>query len=507
MKQKVYAGIGIGIGVLLFLFFLGVDPKPLLGTLLIVGIIYWLTVRDGGKISLGKGRKERAPTVIGTIPDIRFEDIGGQERAKRELREALDFLVHQEKIQDYGIRPLKGILLYGPPGTGKTLMAKAAANYTQSVFLAASGSEFIEMYVGVGAQRIRDLFAQAYKHATKKDVKSAIIFIDEIDVIGGKRQGSQHKEYDQTLNQLLTEMDGITKKEVQILVIAATNRIDILDPALLRPGRFDRRIAVDLPDRKAREAILRLHLQNKPLAEDVHVEKLAAQTFGFSGAQLESVANEAAIYALREGKKTISEHHLQNAIDKVLMGERSDRESTLEEKRRVAVHELGHAIIAELNNPGSVAQVALTPRGQALGYVRHHEPEDRHLHTRSDLEKRIQVCLAGAAAEELYSKEKSTGAKNDYEQANQLARVMVETGLSRLGIIDPQLVSNETVQEEMQFILHEQYRETLEKLKAFSSVFQESLDILLTEERLSGEGFQRLLQQNKKKIDTIDEAT
>ncbi|WP_044640039.1 AAA family ATPase [Risungbinella massiliensis] len=505
MSTKYYVAIGIGTGLLLFLLFLGVDVLPFVGALVLIGLFLWFSQDSGGKLKLGKSKKEAR--VTGSVPDIRFEEIGGQERAKRELKEALDFLIFEEQRDTYGIRPLKGILLYGPPGTGKTLMAKAAANYTQSVFLAASGSEFIEMYVGVGAQRIRELFQQAFTLAKKKQTKSAIIFIDEIDVIGGKRQGSQHKEYDQTLNQLLTEMDGITKSEIDLLVIAATNRIDILDPALLRPGRFDRRIAVDLPDRQAREKILTLHLQNKPLHPSVQLDKLAQQTFGLSGAQLESVTNEAAIYAMRDRSEQITDTHLSNAIDKVLMGEQSDRESNQEEKERVAVHELGHAIIAELNQSGSVAQVALTPRGQALGYVRHHEPEDRHLHTKKDLERRIQVCLAGAAAEELYYEEKSTGAKNDYDQANSLAKAMVETGLSTLGIIDPNLAPKDQIQAEMHTILAKQYEETLAKLRAFSDVFQESLDILLTEERLSGEGFRKLLQQKQKKIGTIDEAT
>src|SRR5690606_13403457 len=266
-----------------------------------------------------------------------------------------------------------------PPGTGKTLMAKAAAHYTDSVFASASGSEFVEMYVGVGASRVREIFKEVRAKATKENKDSAIIFIDEIEVIGSKRDGGQHKEYDQTLNQLLTEMDGIhANEEPRILMIAATNRKEMLDSALLRPGRFDRHIEVDLPDRDGRLHILNIQARNKPLGPDADLERIADETFGFSGAQLESLLNEAAVYAMREDAKEIAQHHLSLAIDKVLMGEQTDRKASKEEKERVALHELGHAIAAEALRPGSVSQVSLRPRGQALGYVRHQPQKEQY---------------------------------------------------------------------------------------------------------------------------------
>src|SRR5690606_2288911 len=239
-----------------------------------------------------------------------------------------------EEIKKMGIRPLKGILLTGPPGTGKTLLAKAAAHYTNSVFTSASGSEFVEMYVGVGAGRIRDLFKDARSRAHKEGKESAIVFIDEIDVIGGKRDGGQHKEYDQTLNQLLTEMDGIhTGESPRIMVIAATNRKEILDPALLRPGRFDRHIQVDLPDKKGRRHILSIHAANKPLADDVDLDKIAEETYRFSGEMLESVMNEGAIYAMRDGSERVEQKHLARAIDKVRLREQPDRKTNREAKK------------------------------------------------------------------------------------------------------------------------------------------------------------------------------
>ncbi|KAF9122429.1 hypothetical protein BGX30_002016, partial [Mortierella sp. GBA39] len=365
--------------------------------LMIGGLLFMTNMRGGLTVGAASERKRKK----GGPKKLTFEEIGGQDNAKQELREALDFLIRHDEIQKLGIRPLKGILLTGPPGTGKTLMAKAAAHYTDSVFVAASGSEFVEMYVGVGAGRVRDLFRDARNRAAKENKQSAIIFIDEIDVIGGKREGGQQREYDQTLNQLLTEMDGIYSSDSpRILLIAATNRKEMLDSALLRPGRFDRHIQVDLPDKKGRKHILELHAKNKPLHEDVNLDKIAEESYGFSGAQLESVMNEAAIYTMREGLKEIEQRHLSMSIDKVMMGERTDRESTIEEKKRVAIHELGHAIMAELVRPGSVSQVALSPRGKALGYVRHNPQSEQYL-TRSLLEnhriifdKSLDILLA-----------------------------------------------------------------------------------------------------------------
>lgn len=483
--------IGVAAAFLIFLGVNGVNVMPLiLLTVLLGAVVFFLHAR--GELNLGL--KERARHVIRDT-SVAFDDIGGHERVKQELMEALDFLKYHDQTKRYGIRPIKGILLSGPPGTGKTLLAKAAANYTDSVFLAASGSEFVEMYVGVGAQRVRDLFKEARNQAMKRKKESAIIFIDEIDVLAGKRDGSQAREYDQTLNQLLTEMDGIsTAESPRILVIAATNRKDMLDEALLRPGRFDRQIEVDLPEKKARLQILKLHSRNKPLSEEVDLEKIADETFGFSGAQLESVINEAAIYAMREGTERIEPKHLAQAIDKVMLGEQTDKESSQEERKRVAVHELGHAAVSEILRPGSVSQVALSPRGGALGYVRHNPGEDRYLYTRSHLEQKIMICLGGAAAEQLIYGNRSTGAKNDYEQAIQIAKTMIDTGLSSLGIVDINLLSKETLHQECNRILNDLFRKTEELLQQHRPLFEKALAILLEEEVLSGAAFRQLFQ-------------
>lgn len=472
---------------IIFLAFVGVNIVPILiAVLLVGGLLFMMQMRGGITVgaSQERKRKKKGPSKL------TFEEIGGQDSAKQELREALDFLIRHEEIQKFGIRPLKGILLTGPPGTGKTLMAKAAAHYTNSVFVAASGSEFVEMYVGVGAGRIRDLFRDARTRATKENKENAIIFIDEIDVIGGKREGGQQREYDQTLNQLLTEMDGIYSSDTsRILVIAATNRKEMLDSALTRPGRFDRHIQVDMPDKKGRKHILELHAVNKPLTTDVSLEKTAEESYGFSGAQLESVMNEAAIYAMREKLASIEQRHLSMAIDKVMMGEKTDRESTEEEKKRVAIHELGHAIMAELVRPGSVSQVALSPRGQALGYVRHNPQQEHYLYTKRFLEEQIMIALGGAAAEEMYYGGRSTGSRNDFEQATNVVQTMMASGLTSLGIVNMDMVTTEELMRENKVILQELMNQTKRLLEEQRTIFDNSLDTLMREEVLSGEQF------------------
>ncbi|WP_248925477.1 AAA family ATPase [Paenibacillus hamazuiensis] len=476
--------------VLLFLLFIGVNIIPVIFMTVLLASLFYMTRMRGGNMGMGGERRGK----VRTPAFLTFDEIGGQDRAKKELREALDFLIRYEEIQKLGIRPLKGILLTGPPGTGKTLMAKAAAHYTNSVFMAASGSEFVEMYVGVGASRIRDLFKEARNRASKENKDSAIVFIDEIDVIGGKRDGGQHREYDQTLNQLLTEMDGIhTAESPRILIMAATNRKEMLDSALLRPGRFDRHIEVDLPDKKGRLHILNIHAKNKPLAEGVSLETVAEETFGFSGAQLESVMNEAAIYAMRDDLESIEQRHLSLAVDKVMMGERTDRESTKEERDRVALHELGHAIVAEIVRPGSVSQVALSPRGKALGYVRHNPQQDQYLYTKEHLQQQIMIALGGAVAEEMFYGGRSTGSRNDFEQALNLVHTMMDCGLTNLGIIDRQMVTKEELMKENAAILEQLTEETRKVLEQHRSVFTQSLDILIHEEVLSGEQFRELL--------------
>lgn len=491
-KYGIEMAIGFVPVLIAFLLFVNVDLMPfVLLVIIAAAVVYLATGR--GKFAHASGTKRRK--VSSSVP-FSFEQIGGQERAKQELIEALDFLVRHEELSKLGIRPLKGILLTGPPGTGKTLMAKAAAQYTDSIYLVASGSEFVEMYVGVGAGRIRDLFKEARTKAKKAGKESAVIFIDEIEVIGGKRDGGQHREYDQTLNQLLTEMDGIHADTApRLLIIAATNRKEMLDSALLRPGRFDRHIGVELPDKKARHQILNIHAANKPLADTVELEKVAAESFGFSGAQLESVMNEGAIYAMREQSEVIEEQHLAMAIDKVMMGEKTDREATKEERERVALHELGHAISAELLRPGSVSQVALSPRGQALGYVRHNPEQDRYLYTRDFLNGQIMIALGGAAAEEIFYGNRSTGSRGDFDQAMNIVRTLVESGLTELGIIHPEMMTPDAWAKINRSILDELMGKTIAMLAPKRQVFLDALDVLIREETLSGAEFRELLKK------------
>lgn len=481
--------LGAAAAVLAYLGISGVNVLPVV----FLAAVAWLMYQS---VSLRNpsGSAMRSPATT-TVPEVRFEDIGGQAAAKKELLEAIEFITNREQIARMGIRPLKGILLTGPPGTGKTLLAKAAAHHTNSVFLAAAGSEFVEMYAGVGAQRVRELFRRAREAARKERKRSAIIFIDEMEVLGARRGShSTHMEYDQTLNQLLTEMDGIAvDEEVQVLVMGATNRVDMMDPALLRPGRFDRTVNVDLPDKEARLAILKLHTRKKPLAEDVDLEAIARQTFGFSGAHLESLTNEAAILALREGLTEVRHRHFVEAVDKVMLGEKVDRTPTPAEKRRIAVHEAGHALVGEWVDPGSVATVTVTPRGRALGYVRTSPADDQYLYTRSQLEARIQVALAGFLAEELVFGEASTGAANDFEQAVGLARHIVHAGLSPLGIVDAQTLDRGLEGAMVQQIIADQRELVIWFLSERRSVLERVANILVDAEVIEGEEIRRLL--------------
>ncbi|WAH35153.1 AAA family ATPase [Alicyclobacillus dauci] len=479
--------IGIGIALVAFLGLLHVNILPVL-FLLGLGVLLWIVMDR---------RTAATPTTrdVSVRHDISFEQIGGQEIAKNELKEALDFLRYRDRIKSLGIRPLKGILLTGPPGTGKTLMAKAAATYTDSVFLSATGSEFVEMYVGVGAQRVRDLFRRARQMAKRENKDSAIIFVDEIDVVGGRRGQHSHQEYDQTLNQLLTEMDGMNTTQTPfVLVMAATNRPDILDSALLRPGRFDRQIKVDLPDKDGRLHILRIMAKDKPIAEDVNLEHIARETYGFSGAQLESLVNEAAIIALRQDKKTVTQEMFRDAVDKVLMGEKTGRRPTDEELRRVAVHELGHAIISELMRPGTVSHITIAPRGNALGFVRQIPEADQYLYTKQQLAQQINVALAGCLAEELHYGDRSTGAQNDFVQASSLARTLVKCGLSRLGIVDEEHLPDQLLEKEVRYILSEQEKITQELLSPYKADIERFAEHVVQEESVDGKEFRKWME-------------
>lgn len=447
----------------------------------------------GAKVGVGKN----------TVQTINFYDIGGQEVAKRELKEALDFALEKEKTKILGIRPLKGILLSGPPGTGKTLLAKAAANYTGSAFLHASGSEFVEVYAGVGAKRVRDIFEKA-RNLARQNKKGAVIFIDEIEVLCGARgRHASHLEYDQTLNQLLVEMDGIGSQE-QILVLGATNRIDILDPAILRPGRFDRIVRVDLPDREGRFHILQIHTKGKPLADDVDLQELARQCYGFSGAHLESLVNEAAINAHRRNEDIITWQDFADAQEKVLLGEKLDSRPPEEEINRVAIHELGHAVMSELVKAKSVASVTIVPRGQALGFVRQAPLEDKYLYTKEELLGQIRVALAGAFSEELIFGSMSTGSQNDFYQASRLAKKMVLSGLSHLGVVSEEIGQNELNYEIMRIINNEgiMVRERLQRFKRF---IKETATIIRQEERLEGDVFRKILGEYVELLEKEDE--
>lgn len=483
-------GFGVLIGGLIFLYTQGIDVIPLISAFIMIGaIMYFATAQMGSKSFAVVGSKETGQQQIS------FEDIGGQEMAKKELCEALEFVKDIDRVKSLGIRPLKGILLNGPPGTGKTLLAKAAAHYTNSAFVAASGSEFVEMYVGVGAQRVRQLFKQAKELALKQKRDSAVVFIDEIEVIGGKRgQNSSNMEYDQTLNELLVQMDGMSSGDkVRVLVIAATNRIDILDSALLRPGRFDRQVKVDLPDKNGRLHILELHTRNKPLAQDVSLSEIATDTFGFSGAHLESVANEAAIMALREAAVEISHRHFRSAIDKVIMGEKLDRKPNPDEKKRIAIHEAGHAVISEFVKPGSVASVNVASRGNALGYVRQTQEDDLYLYTVDYIKGRIAVALGGAVAEELVFGNRSTGASNDFQQAVSMAKQIIFNGMSELGVVSPEDVPKDLLHKQITAILQEVEAGVRIVLKDQYNMLEKVVSVLLERETISGSEFREMI--------------
>ncbi|MEW5952981.1 MAG: AAA family ATPase [Bacillota bacterium] len=484
--------IGLVIAGILFLALVGYDIVPILFLGGAGLIIFWIA-RSRGLIS-----KTFAGTQAENIPKITFGDIGGQASAIQELKEALDFIRNHKEIQRLGIRPLKGILLTGPPGTGKTLLARAAARYTEAMFVACSGSEFVEMYAGVGAQRVRKLFSTAREKAKRQNKTNALIFIDEVDILGARRgQHSSHHEYDQTLNQLLVEMDGLEMDGmVRLLVVAATNRVDMLDPALLRPGRFDRVVKVDLPDRDGRMEILRLHTGNKPMDEDVQLEVIAKETFGFSGAHLESVANEAAILAMREGCARIAHRHFHEAIDKVMMGDKLDRRPVPAEMRRIAIHEVGHALISEMTRYGSVSTLTVIPRGQAMGYMRQTPEDDTYLYTKEQMENQIAVMLAGSLAEEMMLGNRSTGATNDFEHAVKTAQQIIRSGLSELGVVDYDNMPPEVSFEVQRSIIREQEERVRRELTGYRAELDKVVQLLLEEEKISGDRFRKEIMKS-----------
>ena len=407
----------------------------LLPFVLIGFIFFFVMSRAQGAGKAFSFGKSRAKLNSKETPQTKFEDVAGVDEAIEELREIKDFLVAPEKYQELGAKIPKGVLLYGPPGTGKTLLAKAVAGEASVPFYSISGSDFVEMFVGVGASRVRDLFAQARLNAP------AIVFVDEIDAVGrhrGAGMGGGHDEREQTLNQLLVEMDGF-EANGSVILIAATNRPDILDPALLRPGRFDRQIAVERPDLKGRHQILQIHTKNKPLADGIDLLALARRTPGFTGADLANVVNEAALLTARKDEKVISNEALAESVDRVIAGpQKTSRLMNDSERLITAYHEGGHALVAHaLPNTDPVQKITIMPRGRALGYTMVLPDEDKYSQSRSQLLDELAYTLGGRAAEELIFHDPTTGASNDIEKASALARAMVtQYGLSeKIGAI------------------------------------------------------------------------
>ncbi|MCX7817306.1 MAG: ATP-dependent zinc metalloprotease FtsH [Syntrophales bacterium] len=493
--------------------------------LLLIGvwIFFMKQMQSGGSKAMAFG-KSRARLLVDKSKKVTFDDVAGIDEAKAELEEVIEFLRDPRKFTRLGGRIPKGLLLVGPPGTGKTLLARAIAGEANVPFLSISGSDFVEMFVGVGASRVRDLFNQGKKNAP------CIIFIDEIDAVGRQRGaglGGGHDEREQTLNQLLVEMDGFESNE-GIIVIAATNRPDVLDPALLRPGRFDRQIVVPLPDVKGREKILEVHARKLPLADDVDLKLIARGTPGFSGADIENLVNEAALHAARENKDKVSLSDFEYAKDKVLMGtERRSMVINETEKRNTAYHESGHALVArKLPGTDPIHKVTIIPRGRALGLTQQLPLDEKHTYSREYLLNNIAILLGGRAAEELVLKDFTTGAGNDIERATNLARKMVcEWGMSE--VMGPLSFGKK---EEQIFLgrelaIHKDYsEETARKIDAeitrlvnlgyekAKRIIQENIDVLhrlaqelLEKEVLNAEDIDRIIYAHKHEQDQVRE--
>ena len=437
--------------------------------------------------------RSKARMFMGNAPQVSFSDVAGVEEAKEELQEVVEFLKYPERFLALGAKIPKGVLLVGPPGTGKTLMARAVAGEAGVPFFNISGSEFVEMFVGVGASRVRDLFDQAKRNSP------CIVFVDEIDAVGrhrGAGLGGGHDEREQTLNQILVEMDGFDTG-TNVIVIAATNRPDILDPALLRPGRFDRRVVLDNPDLKGRKQILDVHAKGKPLEEEVDLERVARQTVGFSGADLANLVNESAILAARRAKKLIGSSEFAEAIDRIIAGPaRRSRVISDREKEITAYHEAGHALVAHLlPNADPVAKVTIVARGQAGGFTKTVPEEDRNLVTRNQLEARLAMAMGGRAAEELIFNQFTTGASNDLEQATNIARQMITRfGMSKK--LGPRTFGK---REEMVFLGRE-----ISEQRDYSDNVAEQIDdeVRSLIENAYGTAM-RILKENKTKLDNI----
>jgi len=480
-------------------------------SIIMVVLIFLMLFSGGGMRGANNFGRSRAKLFDSSKKKISFKDVAGAKEEKEEMQELVDFLKAPEKFIKLGARIPKGVLLVGPPGTGKTLLARAVAGEAGVPFFSISGSDFVEMYVGVGASRVRDLFEQA------KRAKPCIIFIDEIDAVGRKRgsgMGGGHDEREQTLNQLLVEMDGFGKNE-EIIILAATNRPDILDPALLRPGRFDRQITVDLPDVTAREEILNIYAKEKPVAEDVDLKLLAKNTVGLSGAELENIMNEAAILAARGGKETINNTDIQNANVKVLMGpEKRSRVIPEKDKKITAYHEAGHAMVAKYSSDkDEVSHISIIPRGMSGGHTMYHSKEDNEHMTRNDLLSRIRWALGGRAAESIVLDDITTGASEDIKYATRLSYEMVtKFGMSeKLGLVcydqNEEVVlgrdlgvqksySESTAGEidsEVKAIIDREYKAAVDILKEHKEKLDKVAEVLLEKETIDGKEFENIL--------------
>ncbi len=488
---------------------------PMVLPLVLVVFFWFLILRQmqaGSNQALSFGRS-RAKRASENVPKVTFEDVAGIDEAKEELQEIVEFLKNPKKFQALGAKIPKGVLLLGPPGCGKTLLARAIAGEAGVPFFHISGSDFVEMFVGVGASRVRDLFD------TAKANRPCLVFIDEIDAVGRQRGaglGGGHDEREQTLNQLLVEMDGFDPN-TGVILLAATNRPDILDPALLRPGRFDRRIVVDTPDVNGRRDIFKVHLKGKPLADDVDPEALARRTPGFTGADIANLVNEAALLAARRDKQRIDMSDFEDAIERVIAGpERRSKIISEKEREMVAFHEVGHAIVGELlPNADPVQKVTILPRGRALGYTLQLPERDRYLLTRAQLLDEITSLLGGRAAEKIVYNEATTGANNDLERATEIARAMVcEYGMSeKLGnltfgrrhgnpflgrdIMEDRNYSEEVayaIDQEVRAIIEECFRRAVDILSSNRDKMEEIVRVLLQKETIEREEFLALME-------------
>ena len=487
--------------------------------ILFVVFIFFFTQQSQGGGSSGRGvmnfGKSKAKMVIPDSKRVTFDDVAGADEEKAELEEIVDFLKQPARYVEMGARIPKGVLLVGPPGTGKTLLAKAIAGEAGVPFFSISGSDFVEMFVGVGASRVRDLFEQAKKNSP------SLIFIDEIDAVGRQRGaglGGGHDEREQTLNKLLVEMDGFGANE-GIIMIAATNRPDILDPALLRPGRFDRQIMVGRPDRKGREAVLEVHTKKKPLDTNVSLEVLAKRTPGFSGADLENLANEAALLAVRKNKKKIGMDEFEEAITRVIAGpEKKSRTISEHDRKLTAYHEAGHAVVMKcLKNSDPVHEISIIPRGMAGGYTMHLPTEDRAYTSKEKLLDEMVGLLGGRVAEKLILGDISTGAKNDIDRASSIARAMVmEYGMSdKIGTISYGSDNNEVflgrdlgrgrnfseevgamIDKEIKSLISNAYNTAEELLKENVNKLHAVASTLLEKEKIDGKEFEEIFEAN-----------